>query len=138
VAVLKYLGRVQADTLRIETPVGEVVARFDEGSQVSFENVASYRNQKDVSICVPDYGTMVGDVAWGGNWFFLMEEHGKILAMENVGMLSEVFVDGAAGGIHPFIHLVDVEIDHICLAAFHIQFVDFAVRFIELVFVQIG
>jgi 4-hydroxyproline epimerase len=71
VAVLQYLGRVQAETLRIETPVGEVVARLDEGRQISFENVASYRSQKDVSLNVPGYGTMVGDVAWGGNWFFL-------------------------------------------------------------------
>jgi 4-hydroxyproline epimerase len=113
VAVLKYLGRVQADVLRIETPVGEVVARLDEGRQISFENVASYRYQKDVSMSVPGYGTMVGDVAWGGNWFFLAHldepwmhstnERLTFLACRVRAALKDLGVAGADGA----------EIDHI-------------------------
>jgi 4-hydroxyproline epimerase len=70
VAALNYLGQARPGALRIETPVGEVQAWLEEDESVSFENVASYRLHKDVAVDVPGC-QLVGDVAWGGNWFFL-------------------------------------------------------------------
>lgn len=70
---LGHLGRIGAGTHRIETAVGPVTFEYDGGHQVSFENVPSYRFAKDVSFDVPGLGRVVGDIAWGGNWFFLVD-----------------------------------------------------------------
>jgi proline racemase len=70
VATLAYLNKIGPGTHIIETPVGDVTASLAMDGAVSFENVLSYRRLKDVSLRVPDIGDVVGDVAWGGNWFF--------------------------------------------------------------------
>ena len=44
--------------------------------EVTVNNVASYRLAANVEVDVPSYGKVQGDVAWGGNWFFLVREHG--------------------------------------------------------------
>lgn len=70
-ATLAYLGRLTPGEHRIETPVGVVGARLEANGAVSVENVPCFRHLKDVAISVPGVGEVVGDVAWGGNWFFL-------------------------------------------------------------------
>jgi 4-hydroxyproline epimerase len=70
---LGHLGRIGAGTHRLETAVGLVTFEYDGGHRVSFENVPSYRFAKNVAIDVPGLGQVVGDIAWGGNWFFLVE-----------------------------------------------------------------
>ncbi len=67
------LGRIQAGTHRIETAVGPVSFDYDGQHRVSFENVPSYRSAEQVSIHVPGFGRVTGDIAWGGNWFFLVD-----------------------------------------------------------------
>jgi 4-hydroxyproline epimerase len=74
VATLKYLGRITAGRHRFETPVGEVAATLLADGRVEFDNVTSYRLQKDVAIEVPGRGVVKGDVAFGGNWFYLTSE----------------------------------------------------------------
>jgi 4-hydroxyproline epimerase len=71
-AALGRLGRISAGTHRLESPVGVVTFQYDGGHRVSVENVASYRLQKDVVVDAPSVGRVTGDVAWGGNWFFLV------------------------------------------------------------------
>jgi 4-hydroxyproline epimerase len=71
VASLAYLGRIQPGLHRIETPVGLVTAELHDSGEVTVANVASYRHAKDVCVEVDGCGTVRGDVAWGGNWFFL-------------------------------------------------------------------
>jgi 4-hydroxyproline epimerase len=71
---LAYLGRAQAGAHRIETPVGIVTLNLDETGQVTVANVPSYRHAKDVTIDVAPYGPVTGDIAWGGNWFFLVRQ----------------------------------------------------------------
>jgi 4-hydroxyproline epimerase len=70
---LQYLGRIQPGEHRIETPVGVVTARLHEDGGVSVRNVPSYRKAKGVTVRVEGIGEVRGDVAWGGNWFFLVE-----------------------------------------------------------------
>ena len=70
---LGYLGRIGAGTHRLETAVGPVSFDYDGGNRVSFENVPSYRLAKDVAVDVEGLGRVIGDIAWGGNWFFLVE-----------------------------------------------------------------
>ena len=57
---------------------------------VSIENVPSYRYQVDVAVDVPGYGCFRGDIAWGGNWFFLVSGHGLSLRIENRAELVAV------------------------------------------------
>jgi 4-hydroxyproline epimerase len=89
VATLAYLGRIGAGTHRIETPVGVVVAHLDAVGQVEVANVASYRLAANVTVDVPGFGPVTGDVAWGGNWFFLVNDHGHELVLENLEKLME-------------------------------------------------
>src|SRR5688572_909797 len=75
VVTLQFLGRIQPGVHRIETPVGVITARLHEdGSSVSVQNVPSYRKVKSAVVRVDGIGEVRGDVAWGGNWFFLVEK----------------------------------------------------------------
>jgi len=86
---LKHLGRIQDGMHQLETPVGRVGAKIS-GNQVAVQNVPSFRLDADVSIEVPEYGTVVGDVAWGGNWFFLVKNSTELLNLSRVDQLTRV------------------------------------------------
>ena len=73
VATLAHMGRIAPGEHRIETPVGIVGAILHDSGEVTVSNVASYRSATDIAVDVPGYGTVHGDVAWGGNWFFLVD-----------------------------------------------------------------
>lgn len=87
---LAHLGRIGPGVHGFETPVGVVSARLEGPNQVAVENVASERTRKGVAVDVPGLRTYHGDVAWGGNWFFLVEDHGEELALANVERLTDV------------------------------------------------
>lgn len=70
---LHYLQRIPLGLHRIETPVGVVEVELLDANRVAIENVPSFRYRKSVSVDVPELGTVCGDIAWGGNWFFLVE-----------------------------------------------------------------
>jgi 4-hydroxyproline epimerase len=89
VTTLAHLNRIGPGKHRIETPVGVVVAHLDESGKVEVANVPSYRLVANVIIEVPGLGPVRGDVAWGGNWFFLVYDHGQELEFENVDRLLE-------------------------------------------------
>ena len=86
---LAHLGRIKPGQHRIETSVGIVTASLEPNGSVSVANVPSYRKAKAVSVDVPGIGTIAGDVAWGGNWFFLVERHGLKLELPNVDQLTD-------------------------------------------------
>ena len=75
VATLAHMNRVSPGEHRIETPVGAVSAMLHENGEVTVNNIASYRSAANVKVIVPGYGDVYGDVAWGGNWFFLVRHH---------------------------------------------------------------
>ncbi|HEX7737487.1 MAG TPA: proline racemase family protein [Ktedonobacteraceae bacterium] len=89
VATLAHLGRIQPGTHLIETPVGVVSAELLADGRVTVHNVPAYRYAKDVSIQVEGHGQLTGDIAWGGNWFFLAEKHGQELQFEQVEELTD-------------------------------------------------
>ena len=89
VATLAHLGRLQLGRHRIETCVGAVTTELQRDGAVRVENVASYRKKKGFSVEVPGFGKVTGDVAWGGNWFYLVEGHGMILDSGNVEQLTD-------------------------------------------------
>jgi 4-hydroxyproline epimerase len=88
VTTLAYLGHIAPGPHRIETPVGDVTAQLHEDGSVSFENVRSFRGRKDAIIEAPDLGRVVGDVAWGGNWFYLVHTDRR-LTLADVGELTD-------------------------------------------------
>jgi 4-hydroxyproline epimerase len=88
VATLAHMGRITAGTHRIETPVGTVTATLHADGAVSVHNLPAYRHLHQVAIDVPGHGTVRGDVAWGGNWFFLVSEHGQRVASDNLPALT--------------------------------------------------
>jgi proline racemase len=74
VRTLQHMGRIGPGLHRIETPVGTVGAELHADGRVSIDNVESYRHAKDVQVSVPGYGEVTGDIAWGGNWFFITKD----------------------------------------------------------------
>ncbi|NMX72913.1 4-hydroxyproline epimerase [Pseudomonas sp. WS 5532] len=89
VASLHHLGRITPGVHTIDTPVGPVAATLHDDGAVTLRNVPAYRHQRQVPVDVPGYGVVHGDVAWGGNWFFLVSQHGHRLAMDNVDTLTD-------------------------------------------------
>jgi 4-hydroxyproline epimerase len=86
---LAHLGRIRPGRHRLETPVGVVAFEWQGGNTVTIENVSSYRHLVAVPVPVEGAGTIRGDVAWGGNWFFLVGEHGQELELANVDRLTD-------------------------------------------------
>ena len=87
---LAHLGRIKPGEHRIDTPVGVVSASLSADGQVTVTNVASWREKKDVSVDVPGLGRISGDIAWGGNRFFLVDKHSEKLTHDNVEHLTDV------------------------------------------------
>ena len=89
IASLHYLGRIAPGVHSIDTPVGQVSATLHEDGAVTLRNVPAYRYRQQVPVEVPGHGRIYGDIAWGGNWFFLVSEHGQGVHMANVEALSD-------------------------------------------------
>jgi 4-hydroxyproline epimerase len=89
VAALSYMGRIKPGEHRIETPAGTVSAILHDNREVTVNNVPSYRSAAKIVVEVPAFGPVCGDVAWGGNWFFLAEAHGHNLELGNVESLTD-------------------------------------------------
>jgi 4-hydroxyproline epimerase len=116
VASLAHLGRIGPGEHRIETPVGVVVATLHPDGRVTVHNVPAYRHATGAAVLVETYGVVTGDVAWGGNWFFLVADHREELTLRNVERLTDLTrrirraleaadVTGAAGGVIDHIEL---------------------------------
>jgi 4-hydroxyproline epimerase len=89
IASLAYTGRLLPGTHAIDTPVGAVEAELHGDGSVTVHNVASYRHLKGIAVDVPGLGRITGDVAWGGNWFFLVSDYAGSLDISNVGTLTD-------------------------------------------------
>jgi 4-hydroxyproline epimerase len=90
VATLAHLGRITPGIHRLETPVGVVAAELLDDARVNIANVRSYRHRKDVEVDAPGIGRIRGDVAWGGNWFYLVSDHAERLELNNIERLTDV------------------------------------------------
>lgn len=104
IETLCHLGRIGPGEHRIETPVGTVTAILHEDGRVGVRNVLSHRAAARVSA-----GGFTGDVAWGGNWFFLVADHGLDLSLTNIHKLTAAAIE-ARDAIHAAGY---PEVDHI-------------------------
>ncbi|MFP6871872.1 MAG: proline racemase family protein [Verrucomicrobiales bacterium] len=89
VKTLEFTGRITFGEHRIETPVGIVRATLNPDGSVTVANVPSYRYREAVAVEVPGWGEVRGDIAWGGNWFYLVEGCGPELTFGNISGLSD-------------------------------------------------
>jgi 4-hydroxyproline epimerase len=89
IASLKAAGKLEPGAFKIDTPVGPVDVQLHDDGRVSVANVVSYRSHARVAVDVPGSGRVVGDVAWGGNWFFLVSEHGQSIDLAHVEALTD-------------------------------------------------
>jgi 4-hydroxyproline epimerase len=103
VRTLEYLGRIRPGHVELDTPVGPVAADLDADGTVTIRNVPARLARRDVAVTVPGIGVVTGDIAWGGNWFFLTELPGVALDLAHraellriTTMIREAL---AAGGI---------------------------------------
>ena len=90
VRTLEHLDRLDLGAVRIDTPVGPVGAELHDDGSVTIENVPAFAHALDVGVEVPGLGGIEGDVAWGGNWFFLTELPEPTLELENLATLTDV------------------------------------------------
>ncbi len=99
VTTLAHLGRIGPGEHQFETSVGPVQATLHRDGSVTVANVPSYRYRARVEVQVPGHGVFKGDIAWGGNWFFLVGSPPCELRVGN----SRELVNGAAairGALH--------------------------------------
>ncbi|CAD72410.1 proline racemase family protein [Rhodopirellula baltica] len=93
IATLAWQGVLPPGIHRLETPVGIIeIELHSDGKTVSFENVASERYRSAVRVEVPvspslENSFVIGDIAYGGNWFYLVDDHGLELEVSNVSQL---------------------------------------------------
>jgi len=122
---LQHLGLISIGKHTIETPVGNVPIELAEDNRVTLHNVPSYRYRKSVSVSVPSYGTVTGDIAWGGNWFFLVHDTPEEIRADNTDHLLQVTrqirralqaadITGAEGSLIDHIELFGQATDQTC------------------------
>ena len=117
-ATLAHLGRIAPGRHLLESPVGDVEVELHEDGSVSVDNVFSYRYRTGVAVETVSHGRMVGDIAWGGNWFFLVSDHGRVLGSEHLSELTALTRDILSSLRRQGITGADgAEIDHVELFA---------------------
>jgi proline racemase len=87
---LEHLGRAAPGALRVDTPVGSVAAELHDDGSVTITNVPARVHALDVTLDVPGVGRVTGDVAWGGNWFFLAHLENEPIAPDRLPRLAAV------------------------------------------------
>jgi len=88
IASLRFAGDLAPGGVKIDTPVGAVEGHLHTDGQITVSNVASYRTVRQLRVEVPGIGPVVGDVAWGGNWFFLISRHDQVIDLGHVDDLT--------------------------------------------------
>ena len=86
---LAHMGKISPGISKLETPVGVISVNLIDKNTVTVENVASYRYRKNVTVNVPELGNIAGDIAWGGNWFFLVKETPLPISLDNERALTD-------------------------------------------------
>ncbi len=114
ITTLQYLKRLAPGVHHLDTPVGTVRCTLLEDGRVSMENIVSYRHRHAVTLNVPGFNSVTGDVAWGGNWFFLTDAGDCEIDRGNIAQLTAfatairlALVNAGVTGIN------QAEIDHI-------------------------
>jgi len=116
VRTLAHLGRIAPGTHTLDTPAGKVTCTWNGDHNVTVRNVPSYRHARDVIVDVLGHGKIKGDIAWGGNWFFIVRRSPVDITLENRAQLTRFALSiRNALRIHNITGTKKAEIDHIQL-----------------------
>jgi len=86
---LAHAGLLKPGLVKLDTPAGVIVAVLAAGGVVTFDNVPSYRREKALPVYLPGIGDVSCDLAWGGNWFCVINEHHQRLELDNIAQLTD-------------------------------------------------
>jgi 4-hydroxyproline epimerase len=89
IASLAHDGQLRPGAVRIDTPVGAVDAVLHADGEVELANVPSYRKARAVTVDLPGHGAVSGDVAWGGNWFYLVDAGSRQISLADIDGLTD-------------------------------------------------
>jgi 4-hydroxyproline epimerase len=87
IETLSFMGKIDTEVVKIDTPAGTVSAKIGPDGKVTIANVASFVYRQDVTLSVPGLGEVAGDIAYGGNWFFMVESYQPEINLENLDTL---------------------------------------------------
>jgi proline racemase len=90
VSTLSHLGRLVPGPVHIDTPAGTVGAELSEDGMVTIRNVPALCHELNATVEVPGVGEVVGDIAYGGNWFFITHLPELDLELSNLEELLRV------------------------------------------------
>jgi 4-hydroxyproline epimerase len=113
IASLSFTDKLSTGSIKIDTPVGPIEATLHADGRISVANVASYRSVRNLDVQVPGAGLVRGDIAWGGNWFFLISEHDQIIDLQHIEPLTD-FAWSVRAAVNAQGH---PEVDHVELFA---------------------
>jgi len=85
---MAYLNKIEPGEYKFETPAGLVSARLNADLSVEVDNVEAHRYLHDIEVNVPEWGRVQGDVAYGGNWFFISQSHGLSIHLSAIRDLT--------------------------------------------------
>ncbi len=86
---LLHMGEWEIGEHVLETSVGKVGVTINADRSVEFANVPSYVSVRGVELTLSDR-KVTGDVAWGGNWFYLCDDHGMEIGLGNLDKLTQL------------------------------------------------
>jgi len=89
IATLHYLGRIATGVHKLDTPAGTVTCTLHDDGTIAIENVLSYRDRHNIEVAVEGFGTVIGDIVWGGNWFFLVDASEHAFGREHIPELMK-------------------------------------------------
>lgn len=89
---LAHLGRIDIGTHKIETPVGVIEVCLTDQNTATVTNVESRRTDHAAQVEVDGLGTITGDVAYGGNWFYIIDPSPIAITVENIRTLTDAAI----------------------------------------------
>lgn len=111
---LQHMERVTTGIHQLDTPVGPVQFELLGANRVRIQNVPSYRFRKGVPVKLASGQVLHGDVAWGGNWFFICQDHGLPVDIQSLSQLKQLTGDIRAALVSGSITGAEgAEIDHV-------------------------
>ncbi|EAQ23027.1 4-hydroxyproline epimerase [Roseovarius sp. 217] len=108
VVTLAHMGRIKPGTHRIETPVGVVTVDLIDANTVTVTNIESYRTHTGVTVEIDGIGTVTGDVAYGGNLFFLVDPSPVPVHSGNIRALTDTTI-----AVREAVQAQGIEVDHV-------------------------
>jgi 4-hydroxyproline epimerase len=110
-ATLAQTGKLSPGDYRFNTPAGIVGVKIVDPATVQIENIPSYRIAASARLEVEGYGGVVGDVAYGGNHFFLVKNSPiPVISdrMDELGSFTKAVMAAARAQGYPDVNHVEV------------------------------